>query len=268
VTWQQAEPTVRLAAFLGVFTLVAVAERLAPRRPSTRPVGWRWLNNLGIVGVDRAVLAVLGRFLPLATVGLAAATHDAHGGLFGLLGLRGAPAVVVGFVLLDLAIWAQHLVFHRVPVLWRLHRVHHADVDYDVTLGLRFHPLEIVLSIGIKLAVIAALGVPPLAVLVFEVVLNAAAMFNHGNVRLPGGVDRVLRTVLVTPDMHRVHHSSDPAETHRNFGFNLPWWDHLFGTYTAAPRLGQEGFEIGLPTFRAPREAALDRMLTQPFRGT
>ena len=167
---------------------------------------------------------------------------------------------------LDLAIYLQHLMFHAVPLFWRLHRVHHADLDFDVTTGARFHPVEIVLSMLIKFAVILALGPPALAVLLFEVLLNATSMFNHGNVRLPARVDRVLRWLVVTPDMHRVHHSVDPRETNSNFGFNVPWWDRLFGTYRAQPQAGHDAMTIGIEQFRVPRELWLDRMLLQPFR--
>ncbi len=169
-------------------------------------------------------------------------------------------------VLLDLTIYGQHVSFHAVPVLWRLHRMHHADLDFDVTTGLRFHPGKILLSMAIKLAAVAAPGAPPVAVLAFEVMLNATSMFNHGNVRLPHGVDRVLRLVVVTPDMHRVRHSIERRETDSNFGFNLPWWDRVFGTYCAQPAAGHDAMTIGIEQFRDPRELWLDRMLVQPFR--
>jgi sterol desaturase/sphingolipid hydroxylase (fatty acid hydroxylase superfamily) len=170
-------------------------------------------------------------------------------------------------VVLDLVIYLQHVLFHAVPALWRLHRMHHADLDFDVTTGLRFHPIEIVLSMGIKLAVVAVLGPPAAAVLVFEVILNGTAMFNHSNIRIPLGLDRILRWVVVTPDMHRVHHSVVPQETNSNFGFNLPWWDRLFGTYRAQPAEGHDGMTIGIELFRARRDLWLDRMLIQPLLG-
>jgi len=169
-------------------------------------------------------------------------------------------------IVLDLAIYLQHVLFHAVPVLWRLHRMHHADLEFDVSTGVRFHPIEILLSMGIKLGVVAALGTPAVAVLVFEVLLNATSMFNHGNVRLPARTDRVLRWIVVTPEMHRVHHSVVPRETNSNFGFNLPWWDRLFGTYRAQPAAGHEGMTIGIAQFRDPSELRLDRLLIQPFR--
>jgi sterol desaturase/sphingolipid hydroxylase (fatty acid hydroxylase superfamily) len=174
---------------------------------------------------------------------------------------------VLGVILLDLAIYLQHVLFHAVPALWRLHRMHHADLEFDVTTGTRFHPIEILLSMGIKLGVVAAFGMPAVSVLIFEVLLNATSMFNHGNVRIPLSVDRVLRWIVVTPDMHRVHHSISPRETNSNFGFNLPWWDRLFGTYRDQPAAGHEGMTIGIEQFRDPRELRLDRMLVQPFRG-
>ncbi len=169
-------------------------------------------------------------------------------------------------LLLDLAIYLQHVLFHALPLLWRLHHVHHADLEFDVTTGLRFHPVEILLSMGIKLAVVFLLGAPAVAVLLFEVLLNATAMFNHSNVRLPPAVDRWLRWIVVTPDMHRVHHSIDPDETNSNFGFNLTGWDHLFGTYRAQPGQGHEGMTIGLAQFRTRRDLWLDQMLIQPLR--
>jgi sterol desaturase/sphingolipid hydroxylase (fatty acid hydroxylase superfamily) len=175
--------------------------------------------------------------------------------------------VVASVVILDLAIYLQHVLFHAVPALWRLHRMHHADLEFDVSTGLRFHPIEILLSMLIKFAVIGALGAPALSVLIFEVLLNATSMFNHGNVRIPLGFDRVLRWLVVTPDMHRVHHSILARETNSNFGFNLPWWDRLFGTYRAQPAAGHEAMTIGIEQFRDPRELGLDRMLIQPFRG-
>jgi sterol desaturase/sphingolipid hydroxylase (fatty acid hydroxylase superfamily) len=180
--------------------------------------------------------------------------------------LRLSVAALVGFLALDLVIYVQHVVFHKVPVLWRLHRMHHADLDIDVTTGVRFHPLEIVISLLIKIAVILALGIPVVAVILFEVVLNVTSMFNHSNVSMPAWLDRVLRFIVVTPDMHRVHHSILRRETDSNFGFNLPWWDRLFGTYRAQPEAGHAGMTIGIPAFRDPAELRIDRLLTQPFR--
>jgi sterol desaturase/sphingolipid hydroxylase (fatty acid hydroxylase superfamily) len=204
--------------------------------------------------------------IPTAAVGAALFAAGRGWGLFHLGGLPLALAAVLGFLILDLVIYGQHVVFHKVPVPWRLHRMHHADLDIDVTTGVRFHPFEILISLSIKIATVIAFGIPAVAVLVFEVVLNATAMFNHANVSMPAALDRVLRLLVVTPDMHRVHHSILRSETDSNFGFNLPWWDRLFGTYRAAPQAGHQGMTIGLPIFRNPHELRVDRLLTQPFR--
>ena len=258
------EPFVRLGAFAGVFLAMALWEVLAPRRGLGVGKGYRWVNNLAVVALDSALVRVV---FPTAAVGIALFA-EAEG--WGLLHRAEPPfwlAVVIGVVALDFAIWAQHVMFHAVPALWRLHRMHHADLDFDVTTGLRFHPIEILLSMVIKAGVVVALGTPAVAVLLFEVLLNATSMFNHGNVRLPARLERVLRWFVVTPEMHRVHHSWYPNETNSNFGFNLPWWDRLFGTYLAQPRDGHERMTIGINLFREPRELRLDRMLFQPFRG-
>jgi sterol desaturase/sphingolipid hydroxylase (fatty acid hydroxylase superfamily) len=257
------ELLVRLAAFLTVFAAMAWWELLAPRRPLGVGRVARWPSNLGVLVVDAVAVRLL---IPTAAVGVALIAA-AHGfGLFHMIGLPFWLAVPVGFVALDLVIYGQHVVFHHVPWLWRLHRMHHADLDFDVTTGVRFHPVEILLSMVIKIATVALLGIPAAAVVAFEVVLNATSMFNHANAALPGWLDRVVRLIVVTPDMHRVHHSVMRAETDSNFGFNLPWWDRLFGTYRAAPAAGHDRMTIGLPVFRDPRELRLDRLLTQPFR--
>ena len=257
------EPALRLSAFLGVFALMALAEALAPRRRRDFSRLQRWPANLGIVVIDTLLLRLA---FPTAAVGVAMIAAARGFGVLHWLHVPPVAAFVIALLVLDLAIYAQHVLFHAVPVLWRLHRMHHADLDFDVTTALRFHPVEILLSMALKIALVAALGAPAAAVLVFEVVLNAAAMFNHANARLPLRLDAALRWVLVTPDMHRVHHSTRIEETNSNFGFNLPWWDRLFGTYRAAPRAGQEGMTIGLEAFRAPAELRLDRLLTQPLR--
>ena len=257
------EPVIRLAAFLGVFVVVALGEAAFPRR--YRRVGRRrrWPGNLGIVLLNGAVLRIL---FPTAAVGVAIAAQ-AHGwGLLNLFPLHAWAALPLAVVALDLAVYVQHVIFHFVPALWRLHRMHHADLDFDVTTGLRFHPAEIVLSMLVKFAVVVTIGAPPIAVLVFEVLLNATAMFNHANLRLPPRLDRLVRLVTVTPDMHRVHHSIVRAETDSNFGFNLPWWDHLFRTYRAQPAAGHDAMVIGIDRFRDPAELRLDRMLLQPLR--
>lgn len=257
------EPVVRLILAAAVFAVMAAWEVFAPRRKLSAGRARRWPSNLGIVVVDALLVRLI---LPAGAVGasLYAAGHGI--GLFHWLDLRLSVAALAGFLALDLIIYAQHVVFHHVPWLWRLHRMHHADLDIDVTTGLRFHPFEILISLGIKVAAVMALGVPPVAVFVFEVVLNATSLFNHSNVSMGPGLDRLLRLVLVTPDMHRVHHSVVRAETDSNFGFNLPWWDRLFGTYRREPAAGHDAMTIGLPVFRDTRELRLDRMLTQPFR--
>ncbi len=258
------EPLIRLGFFLGVLVLMALWEVLTPRRPQAVGRLLRWPNNLGLVVLNTVAVRLV---FPLAGVGMALFAL-AHGwGLFNLVALPAWFAMPVAVLLLDLTIYAQHVVFHAVPLLWRLHRMHHADLEFDVTTGLRFHPAEILLSMLIKLAAIAILGAAPVAVLVFEVVLNVTAMFNHGNVRLPAGLDRILRLAVVTPDMHRVHHSIVRRETDSNFGFNVPWWDRLFGTYRAQPAAGHDRMTIGIDRFRDVRELWLDRMLWQPFRG-
>jgi sterol desaturase/sphingolipid hydroxylase (fatty acid hydroxylase superfamily) len=265
-SWVMAhEVLVRLGFFFGVFVLMAVWEVGAPRRVLTVSKAMRWTSNLGLVVLNSAILRVL---FPAAAVGMAAFVAREGWGLFNYVSLPHWTVVVVSVVALDFVIWLQHVMVHAIPALWRLHRVHHADLDYDLTTGARFHPLEIILSMLIKFAAIVVLGAPVLGVVLFEVLLNTTAMFNHGNVRLPPRVDRVLRWVLVTPDMHRVHHSVEDDETNSNFGFNLPWWDRVLGTYRDQPRAGHEGMTIGIRGFRDPRE--VDRLLgllALPFKG-
>ena len=257
------EPHIRLAAFAGVFLLMALWEFIAPRREHTIGRGWRWPNNLGAVAVNTVLLRVV---FPVTAAGLALLVELRGFGFFNAVALPAWVAVVVSVIILDLAIYLQHVLFHAVPALWRLHRMHHADLEFDVSTGLRFHPVEILLSMLIKFTVVAALGAPASSVLIFEVVLNATSMFNHANARIPQNIDRVLRWLVVTPDMHRVHHSILARETNSNFGFNLPWWDRLFGTYRDQPAAGHEAMTVGIEQFREPRELGLDRMLIQPFR--
>jgi len=257
------ELAIRLAAFAGVFSVMALWELLAPRRPWAVGRALRWPSNLGILVADVLAVRLL---LPTAAAGVALVAAERGFGLFHVIGLPFWLAAPIGFLALDLVIYGQHVMFHHVPWLWRLHRMHHADLDIDVTTGVRFHPVEILLSLVIKIATVALLGIPAAAVVCFEVVLNATSMFNHANASLPRWLDRVARLMLVTPDMHRVHHSILRQETDSNFGFNLPWWDRLFGTYRAEPRAGHDGMTIGLPVFRDPGELRLDRLLTQPFR--
>jgi sterol desaturase/sphingolipid hydroxylase (fatty acid hydroxylase superfamily) len=257
------EPLIRLTVFAGIFAAMAAWEILAPRRDQRLGRGRRWPGNIGIVALD----AILVRLVfPTSAVGLALVAEVRGWGLFHALNLPAWVSVLLAVAALDLAIYLQHVLFHAVPALWRLHRMHHADLEIDVTTGARFHPIEILLSMGLKLGVVAALGAPAVAVLAFEVLLNATSIFNHSNVRMPAGLDRVLRWVVVTPDMHRVHHSIVVRETNSNFGFNVPWWDRLFGTYRDQPAAGHEAMTIGIEQFREPAEQRLDRMLTQPFR--
>jgi sterol desaturase/sphingolipid hydroxylase (fatty acid hydroxylase superfamily) len=257
------EPGVRLVAFAGIFALMAAWEMLAPRRDQKLGRSTRWPSNIGIVVLDTVLVRLV---FPTTAVGLALIAEAREWGLFHALDLPAWASVVLAVAALDFAIYLQHVLFHAVPALWWLHRMHHADLDIDVTTGARFHPIEILLSMGIKLGVVAALGTPAIAVLAFEVLLNATSMFNHSNVRMPILLDRVLRWIVVTPDMHRVHHSIVARETNSNFGFNLPWWDRLFGTYRDQPAAGHEAMTIGIEQFRDPAEQRLGRMLTQPFR--
>jgi len=257
------EPTVRLSAFLGIFVLMAVAETMRPRRKRLHTRLRRWTSNLGVVVLN--TLAV--RFIfPVAAVGVAVLAEKNGWGLFNALAWPLWVKVILAVAILDLVIYLQHVLVHAVPALWRLHRMHHADLDYDVTTGARFHPIEIIFSMVIKLTVVSALGAPPVAVIVFEVLLNATAMFNHANFHLPVCIDRWLRLIVVTPDMHRVHHSIVVQETNSNFGFNLPWWDRIFGTYRDQPAAGHDDMTIGIEQFRTEADLRLDQMLIQPFR--
>ena len=259
------EVAIRLTMFAGVFLLMAGWELAAPCRQLTVSKSQRWLNNLALVVVNTLLLRLL---FPTAAIGVALFAAEQGWGLFNYTDWPVWLAVLVSVVLMDLVIYLQHVMVHAVPALWRLHRVHHADLDYDVTTGARFHPVEIILSLLIKFAVILLLGPPLVAVVIFEVLLNATAMFNHGNVSLPAPVDRLLRWLVVTPDMHRVHHSIEDDETNCNFGFNLPWWDRLLGTYRAQPRKGHQGMVIGIRSFRSLRQcASLPGMLMIPFTG-
>jgi sterol desaturase/sphingolipid hydroxylase (fatty acid hydroxylase superfamily) len=260
------ETGLRLGFFLGLLALFMIAESVLPRRRLRQPRPRRWGSNLGLVVLNTVVV----RFIfPAGAIGVALLAEQRAWGLLALLpALPSWVTVVAAVILLDAAIYLQHIMFHAVPAFWRLHRVHHADLDFDVTTGIRFHPIEIVLSMVIKFGVIVALGAPPLAVLIFEIALNATSMFNHSNLRLPLGVDRVLRWFVVTPDMHRVHHSVHDHETNSNFGFNLPWWDRLLGTYRAQPADGHVGMRIGITTFRDRAHCvALSGLLLLPFTG-
>ncbi len=254
---------VRLGAFASVVILMALWEFLAPRRVQIHGRARRWPSNVLIVAIDAVAVRLL---IPISLAEFAAWSASHGWGLLNLWALPAMLSVPLAILLLDLVIYAQHRIFHAVPLLWRLHRMHHSDLEIDVTTGARFHPIEIVLSVLLKMAVIALLGAPAIAVLVFEVLLNATSMFNHSNARMPDWLDALVRRLVVTPDMHRVHHSVVFKETNSNFGFNLSLWDRLFGTYRPEPKAGQLGMTIGIPSFRDPAELRLDRMLTQPFR--
>ncbi len=259
------EPLIRLACFLGMFVALALSELVAPRRPLTTSKSARWFANIGIVIINTAALRLL---FPVAAVGVAVIANQKNWGLFNNVAVPYWVAVVLSVVVLDFVIYLQHVMFHAVPIFWRLHMMHHADLDFDFTTGSRFHTIEIVLSMLIKIAAVALIGAPAVGVIIFEVLLNATSMFNHGNIFIPVAVDRVLRLITVTPDMHRVHHSIFPFETNSNFGFNFPWWDRLMGTYRDQPRLGHEGMTIGLNQFRDPSRLTLMHILALPFVGT
>ncbi|MGA9033560.1 MAG: sterol desaturase family protein [Sulfuricaulis sp.] len=264
-TLLQYETAIRLTAFFGVLAMVASAEIALPRRRLTASKLRRWVSNLGIVFLNSALVRLL---LPATAAGFAVFAAQRGWGVFNILEASAWVSIIASIVMLDFAIYLQHVMFHAVPALWRLHRMHHADLDFDVTTGARFHPIEILLSMLIKFGVIAIIGAPAAAVIIFEVLLNATSMFNHGNLRLPLALDRVLRLFIVTPDMHRVHHSIEDHETNSNFGFNLSLWDRLLGTYKDQPDAGHEGMTIGIRDFREPRVAAdLPGMLILPFLG-
>ena len=259
------ELLIRLGTFFGLFALFAIVEAKAPRRPRTQPRKTRWTTNLAIIVIDSLTLRLMSVLMPLLAVGAAIDAAAQGWGLFNVIALPIWVEVVAAMVILDLAIWAQHLVFHKVPVLWRLHRVHHADRDFDVTTALRFHPVEIAASMIIKVGMVYLLGAPALGVVLFEVILNGSAMFNHANMRLPLGLDRWLRLVLVTPDMHRVHHSVHRDETDSNYGFCLSVWDRMFKTYTDQPRDGHDDMVIGLQ-WQNDEPSKLGWSLMLPFR--
>ena len=260
----ETETLIRLGAFLAVFAVLSTAEVFAPRRRLTTSKNRRWFTNLTIVALNPLAVALI---FPILPVGVAFLAAEQNWGLLNQVGLPFWLQVFVGVVALDLAVYVQHVLHHAIPALWRLHMVHHADLDFDMTTGLRFHPIEIIVSMAIKLSAVAALGVSPLAVLIFEVALNATSMFNHSNIRLPEKVDRILRLLVVTPDMHRVHHSVVIRETNSNYGFNLPWWDRILGTYKDQPAKGHTDMVIGLSQFRNPQKLSLPRLLILPFGG-
>jgi len=262
------EAAVRLAAFAAIFAAMALLELAIPRRELSAPKGRRWLTNLSIVAIDSLLVRLMGALaVPLVAVAAALWAETQRIGLFNVLSWPDWFEIVIALIVLDFAIWLQHLASHKVPVLWRLHRMHHADLDVDVTTALRFHPIEIALSMLWKIVWVLLLGASALAVLLFEVILNGCAMFNHANVELPQRVDRILRLFLVTPDMHRVHHSVRYREHDSNYGFNLSLWDRLFSTYTPQPESGHRDMQVGLAYYRSDGPTRLLWSLAVPFRG-
>ncbi len=253
----------RISVFVGVLAFVALWEALWPRRSQRVSKQIRWPRNLSLIIIDNIMIRL---FVPVTAAAAAIWSANANFGIFHFIGLNNFVAIILSVILLDLLIYWQHVIFHRVPMLWQLHKLHHVDQDIDVTTGIRFHPVEIILSAFIKCIAVVILGVPFLGIVIFEIVLNAAAMFNHGNIKLPLALDRVLRIFIVTPDMHRVHHSTMPNETHSNFGFNLSLWDRFFNTYIDQPKLGHDEMQIGLPQYQDETKTGLIQLLTMPFR--
>ena len=259
------EIQLRLAFFFCIFAVMAIWELVAPRRQLIVSKVLRWSNNLALVLLNSILLRLL---FPAAAMGMAIFVGEKGWGMFNYYDVSFSVAVIASVIIMDAMIYLQHVMVHAIPVLWRLHRVHHADPDFDVTTGARFHPLEIILSMMIKFAVIILLGPPVAAVVIFEILLNVIAMFNHSNVRLYTTLDKYLRLLLVTPDMHRVHHSVEADESNSNFGFNLPWWDRLFGTYRAQPRAGHKDMTIGIYEINQLKQVTwLGGILTLPFIG-
>ena len=256
------EVSIRLGAFLGIFFIVAAWELVAPRRALTVSKLVRWYSNLAVTVINAFLLRWI---FPILAVGMANLAQTQQWGLLNHIDIPFGLAVVLSVLLLDLFIYLQHILFHLVPIFWRLHRMHHTDLNIDVTTGMRFHPIEIILSMVVKLTVVLSLGILPVAVVLFEVMLNVMAMFNHGNIYIPYRTDRTLRWLLVTPDMHRIHHSIIPKETNSNYGFNLSVWDRLFGTYRKQPEKGQVDMDIGIKMFRDTKFLNLHWLLIQPF---
>lgn len=258
----ESETQIRLSFFLGILLIMIIWELIAPRRKNHFSRWQRWPQNIIIVILNRIILWII---FPVAAVALAMECQRLGWGFLNTVSLASWLKVLIAVIFLDMAIYLQHVMVHAVPLLWRLHRVHHTDLDFDVTTASRFHPIEIVFSMLIKFAVIVAIGAPALAVLIFEVLLNGTAMFNHSNIKLPLAVDRIVRYFIVTPDMHRVHHSTIEHEANNNFGFNLSCWDRLFGTYLHQPSKGHENMDIGVEGFDDIKQQSLWRLLLQPF---
>jgi len=258
---QNHEALFRLGAFAVVLVMMLLWEALNPRR--TPLLGWnRRLNNLGLVSLDVLAVRLL---IPIATVTVAEISIARGWGLFNIIDAGFWPSFVLSFLLMDLVIYGQHVITHKIPLLWRIHRLHHTDLDFDVTTALRFHPFEIILSMFVKFFFIALFGAPVVAVIVFEILLNISSMFNHSNIRIPANIDRLLRFFIVTPDMHRVHHSVIKVETNSNYGFNIPWWDYIFRTYRPQPSAGHTKMKIGLNEFQGDKVVFLHWLLIQPF---
>jgi len=262
----QNEPTLRLTAFVVVFFVIAMWEWLSPKRKRLSSIATRWLNNLSLMLINTLLIRL---FFPMAAVGIALIISEQQIGLLNLIEIHPIAAVTLSVILLDCAVYWQHRLMHEIPWLWRMHRVHHADPEFDVTTGLRFHPFEIAISMIYKTLIITLLGTPVLAILISELLLNAGSLFNHGNINLSAKIDTALRRVIVTPDMHRIHHSTDVIESNRNFGFGLSWWDHLFGSYQSTPDVAHETMPIGLDEYRDPKHAVfLTGVLSIPFINT
>lgn len=260
------EPVIRLLCFAGVFIVLALGEVIKPRRHLTISKIKRWINNISLVFINNLCIRLL---FPAAAIGVGAFAWQQQWGLMYYFTIPPILSIVISVIILDFAIYLQHIMLHAVPILWRIHRVHHADLDFDLTTGIRFHPFEIIISLLIKFSVILLFGIPVLAIILFEIVLNATSLFNHSNLAIPKKLDSLLRLLIVTPDMHRVHHSVRINETNSNFGFNLSWWDRLLGTYRSQPKLGHQNMTIGLTTHRNPKQVTtLSGSLRLPFLPT
>ncbi len=255
---------IRLGFFFGILIIMFLWELAIPRRPLTTSKRTRWFSNLSLVLIDSIVVRLA---FPAGLAGIAVLVHRQGWGILNLLEFPPLLKIILGVLILDLAIYLQHVMFHSAPVLWRLHMVHHSDMNIDVTTGVRFHPIEILLSMGIKTIVVFLIGAPAIAVLIFEIILNGTSMFNHGNVRYSQAIDSILRLFVVTPEMHRVHHSTIRWETNSNLGFNFPWWDRLFGTYRSQPAKGHLEMTIGLDQYKEPQKLTLPWLIVLPFMG-
>ena len=262
--FSKTEPLIRLGFFFGILVIMFLWEMAAPRRPLSTSKITRWISNLGMVMIDSITVRLV---FPAALTGVAILAQQRGWGLFNQLELSDVSKIIFSVLILDLAIYLQHVMFHSAPLLWRLHMVHHSDMDIDVTTGVRFHPIEIMLSLGIKMMAVILIGAPPASVLIFEIILNGTSMFNHGNVRYSQRIDSFLRLLVVTPEMHRVHHATIRWETNSNLGFNFPWWDRLFGTYRDQPAKGHLEMTIGLDQYKEPQKLTLPWLIVLPFIG-